>query len=239
LVPECIQPIAAAFNPCYMAIGFPDRADGSFDDSSRADIAAECHKCDVVAIGPGLSVSTETIAIAGDLYADSNLPVVVDADALNAISTMSIDDPDVWSKHAAVRIVTPHPGEFARMTGRSIAEIAQDRERLAASFAKQHSVILVLKGEGTVITDGDQVFVNSNGNPGLATGGSGDVLTGVVAALLGQQFTPLEAARLAVWLHGRAGDLAAAELSEAGLIASDLPLFVAKAWKELEQASTR
>jgi len=132
---------------------------------------------------------------------------------------------------AGPRILTPHPGEFARLIGSDIATVQQQRAKLAAEFAAAHRVILVLKGQGTVVTDGDRVAINRTGNPGMATGGSGDVLTGLIAALLAQGMPAFEAAQLGAHLHGLAGDLAAAELSQPALIASDLPKFLAQAWQ--------
>jgi NAD(P)H-hydrate epimerase len=234
VVPECIQEIAAGFDPCYMTIGLPSTAEGTFDASQIDDPNFRFSKYDAIGLGPGLGVSESTQSLVAGIYRDSASPVVVDADALNAMSSASQSDSSVWSKHAGVRIVTPHPGEFARMTGRSIAEIEDDRANAAQEFAQQHQVIVVLKGAGTVVTDGSQLVTNTSGNSGMATGGSGDVLTGVIAALVGQGLESFHAARLGVWLHGRAGDLAASELSEAGLIASDLPRFLPAAWKELD-----
>ena len=137
-------------------------------------------------------------------------------------------------------MLTPHPGEFARLTGRSVADIQADRQAVAVAAARQWSrpdpdfppLVVVLKGAGTVVTDGRRVHLNDTGNPGLATGGSGDVLTGLAAALMGQGMPPFEAACLAVRIHGRAGDLAAEGLGEASLIASDLLQFLPVAISE-------
>src|SRR5205823_621416 len=117
--------------------------------------------------------------------------------------------------------------------GLEVSAIQQDREAVAAKFALQHNVVLVLKGRGTIITDGRRLAVNTTGNSGLATGGTGDVLTGVIAALLGQRLDPFEAARLGVHVHGIAGDQAAEELSKPGMIASDLLIQIGRAWCDL------
>lgn len=132
---------------------------------------------------------------------------------------------------AGPRILTPHPGEFARLIGSDIATVQSQRAKLAAEFAATHGVIVLLKGQGTIITDGDRVAINRTGNPGMATGGSGDVLTGLIAALLAQGMPAFQAAQVGAHLHGLAGDLAAAELSQPGLIASDLPKFLTQAWQ--------
>jgi ADP-dependent NAD(P)H-hydrate dehydratase len=236
VVPDCIQSIAASFNPCYMTLGLPSSKDGAFDGTSIDDANFSTTNYDAVAIGPGMRVTESTTSFVADIYAKSAQPIVVDADALNALSTESQSDSTIWSRHAGPRIVTPHPGEFARMTGLAIREVEDSREDIAAQFAREHSVIVVLKGPGTITTDGKKTVVNTTGNPGMATGGSGDVLTGVIAALVGQGLELFAAAQLGVWLHGRAGDLAALDFSEPGLIASDLPKYIAKAWKELSDA---
>jgi NAD(P)H-hydrate epimerase len=127
--------------------------------------------------------------------------------------------------------LTPHPGEFARLIGGEIATVQRQRAKLAAEYAAAHGVVVVLKGQGTIITDGDRVAINRTGNSGLSTGGTGDVLTGLIAALLAQGLNSFEAAQLGAHLHGLAGDLAAAELSQPGLIASDLPTFLTQAWR--------
>jgi len=112
-------------------------------------------------------------------------------------------------------------------------DIQANREARAAEFARQHHVVVLLKGHGTVISDGGQTFVNTTGNSGMATGGTGDILTGLITALVAEHKTALDAARLGAWLHGRAGDIAAEELSQPGLIASDLPRFLGRAWLSL------
>jgi NAD(P)H-hydrate epimerase len=154
--------------------------------------------------------------------------MVVDADALFALAQV----PDALATPPAPRILTPHPGEFARLTGRPKIE-HHEREALAQSFAERTGTILVLKGHHTVITDGAQVALNMTGNPGMATGGTGDVLTGIVTALVGQKLAPYDAARLGVYVHGLAGDMAAADLGQVGMIASDLVRYLPRAWKQL------
>ena len=132
----------------------------------------------------------------------------------------------------APRILTPHPGEFARLIGHEKIE-QHEREALAQDFARRTGTVLVLKGHHTVITDGAHVALNFTGNPGMATGGTGDVLTGITTALVCQRLAPYDAARLAVYVHGLAGDLAAAELSQISMIASDLLRYLPKAWKQV------
>ena len=133
------------------------------------------------------------------------------------------------------RILTPHPGEFARLSETDTSTVQKNRETLAVKFAAEHQLVLVLKGHKTVITDGRRLALNSTGNSGMATGGTGDVLTGLITALSAQGMEPFEAAQLGVYLHGLAGDLAARSVSKPGLIASDLPRWLGEAWRKLEK----
>lgn len=225
-----VAPIVAGYEPSYLTVPLCDAA-GFVALGALSEIAERLVGVDAAAIGPGLGQSTEIDELVAEVYRAAEVPLVVDADALNALSHR----PDVF--HALMptspHILTPHPGEFARLSGLSMEAIASDREAVATAFAAQHGVILVLKGRHTVITDGDRVAINPTGNSGMATGGSGDVLTGLITALLAQKMEPFAAAQLGVYLHGLAGDLAAADLSQPGLIASDLPRYVALAWQRL------
>src|SRR5262249_4687626 len=133
----------------------------------------------------------------------------------------------------AVRVITPHPGEFARLLGIDTKAVQADRTSLAAGFAARHGVVVLLKGHQTVITDGRKAAINTTGNSGLATGGTGDVLTGVITAFLAQGLPAFNAAHLGAHVHGLAGDLAAAEFGERGLIASDLPHYLGRACRQM------
>lgn len=229
-VPSEILPIVAAIEPSYLTIPLAtDEEHGCLSADGLKGLRQTCEGKDAIALGPGLGTSRGVTAIVAALFAELTQPMVVDADALNVLASQK---PGV-SKAAGPRILTPHPGEFARLIGSDIATVQSQRAKLAAEFAAAHGVIVLLKGQGTVITDGDQVAINRTGNPGMATGGSGDVLTGLIAALLAQGMKPFEAAQLGAHLHGLAGDLAAAELSQPGLIASDLPRYLAAAWRRV------
>jgi NAD(P)H-hydrate epimerase len=233
--PALIQPIVAASEPSYLTRALPDDEVGRLSYVSIDEIKAELPKQDVAALGPGIGQSAELTELAAELYQHAPVPMVFDADGLNALSQR----PEVLTRRPdqPPRVVTPHPGEFARLTGRSTADIQANREETAKEFARRHRVVLLLKGHGTVITDGNQAFINPTGNSGLATGGTGDVLTGLITSLLAQKMSPLDAARLGAWLHGRAGDMAAEELSQPGLIASDLPRYLGGAWLSLQSPS--
>jgi NAD(P)H-hydrate epimerase len=198
-------------------------------------LAERAAAVDVMAIGPGLGQSGELVDLVRGLYRELETPLVVDADGLNALSAR----PESLADHAGQRIMTPHPGEFARLIGTEIGDTESERTDAAGQFATDHRVVLVLKGAGTIVTDGCELFVNSTGNNGMATGGSGDVLTGLIAALVAQKMSPLAAARLGVYVHGLAGDLAAAELTKTGMIASDLLRFLPPAWRVMESQPER
>ena len=146
------------------------------------------------------------------------------------------EQPAVLNRAGGPRIFTPHPGEFARLIGQPKAPRSSERETLAKELASRLGVVVVLKGHHTVITDGTRLAINPTGNPGMATGGTGDVLTGIIAAILGQGLAPFDAARLGTYIHGLAGDLAAQVKGEVSLIASDLIEYLPMAWQEVGHA---
>lgn len=209
--PRDAQPTVAAGCPCYMTLPLADSA-----DEAAAGLVAFAGGCDVFAAGPGLHHAPDAVAVtAAVLRAHPRLAVVLDADALPALTGGRPGPARDW-------VVTPHPGEFARLLGTTAAAVQADRERLARDFAKSRNVVVLLKGHRTVVTDGERLVLNATGNPGMATGGAGDVLTGLVAALLGQGLSGFDAAALGAWVHGRAGDFCAADLGEVALSAEDV-----------------
>jgi len=197
----------------------PDTKEGSLSLQGLPDIVSAIERRDAVAIGPGLSQHQQTKELVRQLLPKIRKPLVLDADGLNALA----EEVHLLKKLALPIILTPHPGEMARLIKLSSQDVQQDRERIAREFAKQYRVIVVLKGHETVVASFDgTVYVNETGNPGMASGGCGDVLTGMIVGLLGQRLALFDAARLGVYLHGLAGDLAAKDRGEIGLIASDL-----------------
>jgi ADP-dependent NAD(P)H-hydrate dehydratase len=228
--PAGIVPIIAAVEPSYLTIPLPEDTAGRLSGDAGETLESLAAIQSAIAIGPGWGQSDELSKFACRLYAAVQQPMVVDADALNALAK----HPDVLSSAKAERILTPHPGEFARLTGSNIETVQANREEMVIQFARKHNIVLLLKGSGTVITDGHRLAINDTGNSGMATGGAGDVLTGLIAALLAQGMPAFEAAQLAAHLHGLAGDLAADALSQPGLIASDLPRYLALAWKRFD-----
>jgi NAD(P)H-hydrate epimerase len=183
---------------------------------------------DVVAIGPGLGRDPEWVGLAQRLFAQSPLPMVVDADGLNALAGTAFEGPGPW------RVLTPHPGEMGRLAELGTADIQADRLGVARRFAAERRVVLVLKGQRTLVAFPDgRVFVNPTGTPAMATAGSGDILTGLIAGLLAQWPDHREEALLAaVWLHGRAGEIGAGEIGEQALTATDLLKFLPAAIRD-------
>lgn len=228
-VPSAIQSIVAMIEPSYMTVGLPSNERGQFSLIPENQLSEIVRHPDAVACGPGWGQTDELFELLHWLNAHVSRPLLIDADGLNLLSR----NPSLLDSAAGPRVLTPHPGEFARLTGLSIKDIEAQRIDTAVEFAQQHNVIVLLKGKGTVITDGQRVAINETGNSGMATGGCGDLLTGLITALLAGGLEPFHAARLGAHLHGLAGDLAAEELSQPGLIASDLPRYLGKAWLQL------
>lgn len=197
----------------------PETKEGSVSPQALPEILTTVERMDAVAIGPGLSQHPATKELVRSLLPRITKPLVLDADGLNAVA----DEPDMLRKLALPIIMTPHSGEMGRLIRQSAEDVQRDRERTAVEFAKKYRVLVVLKGHGTVVASYDgHIYVNETGNPGMASGGIGDVLTGVIAGLLGQRLALFDAARLGAHLHGLAGDLAAAERGQIGLIATDV-----------------
>jgi NAD(P)H-hydrate epimerase len=217
-VPTGIQDIVSLGNPCYMTVGLAQDASGKLLPSAATEIEPIAQGASVLGIGPGLGQSSGMPLLLSKLLGLTR-PVVVDADALNAIAQAP---GDLFATRKAPTVLTPHPGEFARMVQSSTKEVQANRESFALAFAQSKKVILVLKGHGTLVTDGRRLYRNETGNPGMATGGSGDVLTGIISALIAQGMEAFAAAQLGVFLHGRAGDIASQDLGEISLNATDL-----------------
>jgi len=229
--PASILPIVAAVEPSYLTVPLSVDQDGHLSDAALGEVWAAIDGKNACGLGSGMGARGITSEVILSLYTDAELPMVIDADALNCLAKNS----DLFKQHSGPRLLTPHPGEFARMLRCDIAEVQAHREKLAIRFAEENQVVLVLKGSGTVVTDGARVYINTTGNSGMATGGTGDVLTGLMTALLAQKMEPFEAAQLAVYMHGCAGDLAASQFSQPGLIASDLPQALCRIWLMLQQ----
>jgi ADP-dependent NAD(P)H-hydrate dehydratase / NAD(P)H-hydrate epimerase len=226
--PACCLPIVAAMAPEYMTEAIAERGDGL--DPEAVDSVLELAR-DVIAIGPGLGQSPSTRQFVQQLIDRATMPLIIDADGLNAFS----DDPDrLCGREGRDVIITPHPGEMARLVSMSTDEVQSSRLEIARNFAVAHHVYVILKGHRTLIaTPDEKVFINPTGNAGMATGGTGDVLTGMVAAWLAQLLDAEAACKLAVYLHGMAGDLAEADESEVSMTAGDVAGHLGDAIMEL------
>ncbi|MSR52120.1 MAG: NAD(P)H-hydrate dehydratase [Gemmataceae bacterium] len=230
-VPGEILSTVAAGNPCYMTTPLAQDLRGRLGSSAIDELVALGENwADVIAIGPGLGQAEAMPAIIAAVVERFVKPLVIDADGLNALAKL---DSHSWQKHRMPIVLTPHPGEFARLTGCSSDDVRSRRQELASQYAANQQVVLVLKGHNTLVTDGKRAHVNPTGNPGMATGGSGDVLTGLIAALIGQGLEAFDAAVLGAWVHGRAGDLAAEHFGQTALIASDLLTYLPPTLREV------
>ncbi len=216
----------ASYSPEVMTAPLPE-TDGGFICNVPAELL---EKKTVVAMGPGLGTHDETVQVVRRAVREIELPMVVDADALNSLEVNELPGP-------GPRVLTPHPGEMSRLTGRSVKEIQANRVESARAFAQERRVYLVLKGHRTLTATPDgRVFVNPTNTPALATGGTGDVLTGMTAGLIAQFPDTLESAVLAaVYLHGRCGQLGAAELGEKSFVATDIFRFLPQAMREIAE----
>jgi len=212
-VPDEIYPIMAVKLTEPIVFPLPDQ-NGMLSESAVKDLAHLLPRMDAVLIGPGLGVSAGTLSIVRFVLENFCGPVVLDADGINVLKSHK----DILRGRKCTTILTPHEGEFKRLGG----EIRGDRMNAAAKLARDLEVIMVLKGHETVITDGNICYVNKTGNPGMAVGGSGDVLAGILTALLGQGIDPLCAAACAAWLHGAAGDICSSEIGQYGMLPSDM-----------------
>lgn len=214
-VPESIYAIEAVKLEEPVVFGLPDE-DGKLSVRAVSEILERLPQMDAVLTGCGLGQSAGTLAVVQAVLENAQCPVVLDADGINVLAAHK----DILRGRQHPTILTPHDGEFARFGG----SISEDRMVCAADFAREWNSIVLLKGHETCITDGKTGYRNHTGNPGMAVGGSGDVLAGIITGLLGQGLAPLEAAACGAWLHGAAGDLCAKELGQYGMLPTDMLL---------------
>ncbi len=217
--PESVVPIAALIEPCYTTLALPQDDSGGMASSGASSVCEEAARNDVVAFGPGAGTGRGARDVLLALIGEPDLRLVIDADGLNNLAKTPL-----WPGRRRARVIlTPHPGEIKRLWQGLLREpLPDDRIAAAVGLANETGCIVVLKGAGTVVTDGGRVYINATGNPGMATAGAGDVLTGVIAALAGQGLGDFEAAVLGVYLHGLAGDIAAAKTGQVSLVATDI-----------------
>jgi len=220
-VPESIQPVVAGLEPCYTTIGLSD-ANGQLSSKAVTGLAKYLPGNDAVAFGPGVGTGPGVKDVLLSLLAVEGLKLIIDADGLNVLSQCG--GPGGWlEKKKAAVVLTPHPGEMGRLWKSVFREpMPDDREKCAGRFAEKTDCIIVLKGAKTVVADSERVYVNKSGNPGMATAGSGDVLTGIITALAGQSLSLFDASVLGVYSHGFAGDVASAVHGQISMIATDI-----------------
>ncbi len=225
--------IAATLPPSEVIYkGLPESKNGSLTPQSIDDLRSEMKKASAIALGPGLSMDKETVEFVHQLLAEIDKPCVIDADALNAIA----EKPQYLMESSnPAFVLTPHPKELSRLLGISTSEIQADRIAAARAASSKFDCVVVLKGALTVVASPRKIFINPTGNSGMATAGAGDVLTGIIGALLAQGLNTTQAAVAGVYIHGRAGDLAAQELGQAGVIAGDITRKVPEALKSIEE----
>lgn len=224
LTPASTQPIIAASEPCAITVPLDEDRAGRVSSAATRTILESRDWTDALAIGPGLGQSGEVAGVVSTLLAKFECPVVIDADGLNALANVS-----TWwkARQGRATIVTPHPGEMARLReGAGLRKLSDDGEEArlanAVEFARKTGTTVVLKGHRTVVATHEAAYVNTTGNPGMASGGMGDVLTGLLAALLGQGLTAFDAARLGVYCHGAAADQLAQRIGPFGYLAREV-----------------
>ncbi|MBL7081177.1 MAG: NAD(P)H-hydrate dehydratase [Candidatus Omnitrophica bacterium] len=234
--------------PEIMLLPLADTRKLTFSFSAYPVIKKALDKVDVLLIGPGLSQEKSTAHLIRTIIKNISLPMIIDADGLNALkghldklkAKSERRKTEAKSERRKDMVITPHPGEMARLLGKSIGEVQSKRKEVAKKFARDYKITVVLKGYHTVVADDKgNLYINKTGNPGMATAGSGDVLSGIISAFLGQGLDGFAAAKYAVYLHGLAGDSAAKKKTQLGMLASDIIEEIPKAIKISSYSSAR
>lgn len=217
-LPKSAYPLAAAhlvqpiFNPVC------ENSEGTFCKNSIHDLKTDFDWADCIVLGCGIGNNDDTKEFVLKVLENAKSPIIIDADGINCIKSCI----SIFKDIKAPVVLTPHPGEMAGLVSKSVTEIQENRIKTAKNFAKEYGVVLVLKGANTIVTDGDNVFVNTTGNPAMAMGGSGDMLSGMIGAFVSQGIAPFDAAKAAVYIHGLSGDRAAEKFSQKGIVVSDM-----------------
>lgn len=236
-IPESLNPVMEVKLTCVMTRPLPETKASTLSNKGRKEIMKLCETHDVVALGPGLSQEPETRELILWLIKNIDRDMVIDADGLNALS----DNVKVLHKIKKHAVLTPHPGEMSRITGLiSAKDVQKERRSTATQFVQsiqkklsnERKLILVLKGDKTIVAGDGKVYTNRTGNPGMATAGAGDVLTGIIASLIGQGYDVFGASQLGVYIHGLAGDIAAKKKGELSMIASDIIEYLPDAFRK-------
>ncbi|MDP2682590.1 MAG: NAD(P)H-hydrate dehydratase, partial [Deltaproteobacteria bacterium] len=218
-IPKSLNPIMAKKLTEVMTYPLPESTSGVLGYEALGSIISFIRDKKVVIIGPGLTVSEPVKKLVLRLITESKIPLVIDADAVNCLA----GDVRILKKAKAPVVITPHPGEMARLVGMTVKDVQEDRIGIASRFAKENNVIVALKGARTVIAEpSGRIFINPTGNPGMATAGTGDILSGMIGGFIAQGYSHIDAARIGVYLHGLAGDEAAKEKGQVGMMAGDI-----------------
>lgn len=232
--PESSQPVVAALRPEFMTLAFAEAPGGGFAAAAAEDLLARAARMDALAVGPGIGTDPETQEFVRKVVANSPAPLVIDADAIKAFA----GKPGLLANAPVPLVLTPHPGEMAHLLGMSIEEVQGDRFGAVRAASQATKAVVLLKGAYTLIAEpGGQVFINPTGNRALGTGGSGDVLTGIIAGLLAQGMGATEAATVAAFMHGMAGDRLAERHGEDGVLAGDLAAELPRVQRDLRQGA--
>ncbi len=243
-VPESLNPVLEVKLTCVMTRPLPETKASTLSNKARNEIMKLCEVHDVVALGPGLSQQPETRELILWLIKNIDRDMVIDADGINALK----DNVNVLHKIKKNAVLTPHPGEMSRLTGLGSAkDVQKERLNTATRFIQsirkklsdENRLILVLKGDKTIVADYGKVYVNRTGNPGMATAGAGDVLTGIIVSLIGQGHDVFDASQLGVYIHGLAGDIAAKKKGELSIIASDIVEYLPDAFIQYKRMKER
>ena len=221
VVPERIADIVSRKVPSSLMVKFlPSGEDGTFGEEACEKVMETVSASTILAAGPGMRTTPGACMLVSRLVSEAESPLVLDADGLNCLA---LEGAAILDQRKGPTVLTPHPGEMSRLANISVADVQSKRTETAVSFAEAYSAVVVLKGHGTVVADGESYYINNTGNPGMAVGGSGDVLTGIIAGILASSgLSPFEAACAGVWLHGTAGDLAALKKGEVSLAPEDI-----------------
>lgn len=219
LIPSALETVMSIKLTEGIVRPIKDDGVGHFTMESLQDILMHIKDMDALAVGVGMGVDGDRTYIVREIIKNAKVPIVLDADAINCLS----NEPHILENHETPIIITPHPGELARLLDISIEEIQKKRVYYSEYIAKKHNIIVVLKGHRTVVASPKLgIYINETGNPGMATAGSGDVLTGMIASLLAQGLKSFDATKLGVHLHGLAGDITKEKIGEYGMIATDI-----------------
>lgn len=232
--PKSVLPIVASIEPSFTTIALPEDSHGRISTKAINPVLEAAGDNDCLAFGPGIGISGSLHPLLEALLEQDKLRLVIDADGLNNLAGIKN-----WpAKLKASLILTPHPGEMKRLWSALLRDpLPSDRQKQAVKLAQHTKTVVTLKGAGTIVTDGKKVYINKTGNPGMATAGSGDVLTGIITALAGQGFNNFDAAVLGVYIHGLAGDVAAEKLGQISLMATDIIDALPEAFKRIESSA--